>query len=296
MLSPDPSHQELPGAPSTPTPIRPHSAAAGYGSIDPYSYGAPPPRSQSPYRYIPPPSHTPVAGSSARGTPDPSRGYPVRSGTAHSSSLSSLGRPKSRSASADFGVMGGFPDRSRSPAGRPSSAHPSQRPPSARPITPGQAVPMAGYPDVTPPVPMVLRSPSRPSSRQSFSQEAGVPAARPASRSSAGDHHRSLSLHAGSTPAMFARPLSGSSQVHRVPSVGSINSETSRKSGGFQHYDPNGYVDPAFLASSEDLTSMASPNTMANTMANTRGNAVYTAGPSKLRSSSPSMSYASFRS
>ncbi|EJF62294.1 hypothetical protein DICSQDRAFT_154683 [Dichomitus squalens LYAD-421 SS1] len=296
MLSPDTSRQELPQAPSTPTPVRPHSAAAGYGGNSLYSYGAPPLRSQSPYRYIPPPSHTPVAGSSTRATPDPGRSYPVRSGTAQSPSFSSLGTPESRSGSINFGAMGGYPNRSRSPSGRPQSAHPSERPPSARPITPSQAVPMAGYPDVNPPVPRVLRSPSRPSSRQSFSQEGGASAARPASRASAGDHQRSLSLHAGSTPAMFGRPLSGSPQIHRISSVGSINSETSRKSGGFQHYDPTGYVDPAFLASTEDLRSMASPNTAANTMANTRGSTVYAAGPSKLRSSSPSMSYASFRS
>lgn len=217
------------------------------------------------------------------------RGYPVYPTGALSASMSSLGRPKSRSTSVDYTAMGGYPDRALSPSGRP---------PSARPITPSDAPPM-GYPEYGSRVPSVLRSPSRASSRQSFSQDpaAAGPGARPSSRAS--DRHRSLSLslHAGSTPAMVARPLSGTSQpqVHRVPSATSINSATSRQSGGYQHYDRNTYVDVAQLASPSpstvELAGMASPHTMANT----RANAVYSAGPSRLRGSSPAMSYASLR-
>ena len=104
-------------------------------------------------------------------------------------------------------------------------------------------------------------------------------------------------MHAGSTPAFMNRPLSsGAAPIRRVPSASSINSETSRKSGGFQHYDASAYVDPAFLASSEDLASMQSPHTMANTVANSRGNMVYGAPPSRHRPSSPSISFSSFRS
>lgn len=102
-------------------------------------------------------------------------------------------------------------------------------------------------------------------------------------------------MNAGSTPAFMNRPLSsGPPTIRRVPSASSMNSETSRKSG-YQHYDPSTYVDAAFLSSTENLASMQSPHTMANTMANTRGNSAYSAGPSRLRPSSPSMgSYASF--
>ncbi|KAI1796067.1 hypothetical protein LXA43DRAFT_988175 [Ganoderma leucocontextum] len=292
MLSPDPSQPVHPQTYSPPTPARPHSATAGFGGNDPYAYGAPPPPPQSPYRYDPPHTPTPVARPSSRGTPDPTRSYPVYLAATHGSSSSSLGRPKSRSASVDYTAIGSYPDRPKSPSGRPS-----ERPPSARPITPSQ-VPIAGYPDLSSRVPSVLRSPSRASSRQSFSQDPAAEPGRSASRASASDHHRSLSLHAGSTPAMVTRPLSGSSQVHRVPSVNSINSDTSRMSGGFQHYNRNAYVDVALLASlsADDLAGIASPHTMANTMANTRGNAVYTARPSRLRNSSPSVSYASLRS
>ena len=297
MLPPDPSQPPVPPTSSTPTPARPHSAAAGIRVNDPYAYGAPPPRSQSPYRYDPPHTPTPVPRPSSRGTPDPTRGYPVYPTGPNSASMSSLGRPKSRSTSVDYTAMGGYPDRVLSPSGRPPSAYPAERPPSARPITPNE-VPPPGYPDLGSRVPSVLRTPSRASSRQSFSQEPPTAGpARPSSRTS--DRHRSLSLHAGSTPAMVARPLSGTSQpqqqVHRVPSATSINSATSRQSGGYQHYDRNAYVDIALLASPSpstvELAGMVSPHTMANT----RANAAYSAGPSRLRGSSPAVSYASLR-
>ena len=293
----DPHQPPLSQTSRTPTPARPHSPAAGLGVNNAYVYGAPPPRSQSPYRYEPPHTPTPVPRPSSRGPQDPTRGYPVYPVAAHSSSMSSLGRPKSRSASVDYSVMGGYPDRARSPFGRPSSTQPLERPSSARPISPSQVLPPAGYSDLGSRVPSVLRSPSRASSRQSLLQDPAALSGRPTSAAGS-DRHRSLSLslHAGSTPAMVARPLSGASpQVHRVPSATSLNSETSRKSGGYQHYDKNSYVDIAMLASPSpstiDLAGIASPNTMANT----RANAVYGAGPSRLRAASPSVSYASLR-
>lgn len=274
MLSPDMSRHPLPPPQSQPyNPERPPSR--GYsGDNYPYEYGAPAA-----------PGHVPAHDvlPSPRHTPDPARGFPVYPAAASNSSLG-YGRPSSRGGSVDLrGVSGEYPDRPRTPSSRPPSAVPGDRPPSARPITPGQAA----YAD-SQRVPSVLRSPSRASSRQSLQPDL----ARPSSRASA-DRHRSLSLNAGSTPAMVPRPLSGGSEIRRVPSASSMNSDTSRKSGGYQHYDPTGYVDPAFLASSEDLTSVQSPNTRANT----RANAGWTGpGPSRLRSSSPSFSYASLRS
>ncbi|KAI0638518.1 hypothetical protein C8Q77DRAFT_1091542 [Trametes polyzona] len=299
MLSPSSTRQTLPPQPSPgpPTPAYPdpydgrNTPGAGYG------YGPANPRPQP--RYAVPASLTPGAPPSPRRTPEPLQNYPAYP-TPGSSSSSSFGRPVNRSSrapSADYGsALGDGPGIAppRTPSGRPTSAFGSDRPPSARPVTPSQQYPAARpisrgpYPDSPSQVPSVLRSPSRASSRQSMQPDF----ARPSSRTSA-ERQRTLSLNAGSTPGMMPRPLSGASQLRRVPSASSINSETSRKLGGFQHYDPSTDLDPALLASAEDLASVQSPNTMANT----RANAVY-AGPghSKLRSSSPSMSYASFRS
>ncbi|KAI0355369.1 hypothetical protein OH77DRAFT_1589842 [Trametes cingulata] len=300
MLTPSSSRQQLPPQPTQPSSGPPQPAFTnGYGGGPPgpaYGYGAPNPPLE-PLRYDIPPSLTPGVPPSPRRTPEPLQSYPGYP-TPGSSSSSSFGRPMSRNSRGPPIGYGGppndMPSRSRTPSGRPPSAFGSERPPSARPVSPGQqyraASPQPGVPYSEAPqrVPSVVRSPSRPSSRQSLQPEP----ARPSSRTSA-DHHRSLSLNAGSTPAMVPRPLSGASQLRRVPSASSINSDTSRKSGGFQHYDPSSYVDAAFLASTEDLSSMQSPNTMANT----RANAVYAnPGPSKLRASSPSMSYTSFRS
>ncbi|TFK90870.1 hypothetical protein K466DRAFT_516387 [Polyporus arcularius HHB13444] len=267
MLSPDTSRHPLP--PSRPDPYYPERPQSRGYSPEP-GYGThPAPQSPS---YFPP--------FPTRHTPEPAQRYPNYPVTAPSSSTGH-GRSSSRGAPVEIvGAGGDFPGRPRTPSSRPSSAVPGDRPPSARPITPAQS-----YIDPQR-VPSVLRSPSRASSRQSVQPDL----ARPSSRTSA-DRHRSLSLHAGSTPAMVPRPLSGGSDIRRVPSASSMNSETSRKSG-FQRYNPTDYVDPAFLASAEDLTSVQSPNTMANT----RANAAWTGpGPSKLRSSSPSMSYASLR-
>lgn len=299
MLSPRTSHRTVPPTSQpidagTPTPDRPHSR--GYpGGAHPYTYGNPV-SSSTPY-YNAPQSHTP----SPRHTPDPTRGYvgpgPSYPYASSSSSLGQqlLGRPKSRAASADYssGVGAEYAVRPRTPSapstsGRSPSAMGGDRPASARPITPGQS--SVTYAAPSPRVPTVLRSPSRASSRQSLQPDPYGPV-RPSSRASA-DNQRTLNMHAGSTPAIVSRPLSSSQQVRRVPSGSSMNSESSRKSG-YQRYDPSEYMEPALLASSEDLTSMQSPNTLANTRANS---AWMGPGPSRLRPSSPSMSYASGRS
>ncbi|KAI0832758.1 hypothetical protein BC628DRAFT_1415011 [Trametes gibbosa] len=269
MLSPSGSRQTLPpqrgaSAPGYPNPYE-RGSSPGVG----YNYGPVNPLPSQ--QYAVPPSLTPGIPPSPRRTPEPLQNYPAYP-TPGSSTSGSFGRPSSRPS--DYG--------------RPSSAYGNERPPSARPTTPGQQYPPAypprgAYPDSPSQVPNVLRSPSRTSSRLSMQPEM----ARPSSRTSV-DHHRSLSLNAGSTPAMIPRPLSGASQLRRIPSVGSINSATSREIGGFQHYDPSTDLDPALLASTEDLSSVQSPNTMANTRANRSA--------PKMRSSSPSMSYMSFRS
>ncbi|KAI0650409.1 hypothetical protein C8Q79DRAFT_383960 [Trametes meyenii] len=286
MLSPASSRRRLPAqsaAPSGPEYSNRYDRSTTDGE---FTYGSNPlpPAPQ----YIPA-SFGPSSPASPQHTPDPLQGFPPYP-TPGSSSSGSFGRPMSRGPRTPSVEHSDFTPRSKTPSARPPSAYGRDRPPSARPTTPGQQyvgtpAPLGtGYSDV----PSVLRSPSRASSRQSLQPDLG----RPSSRASV-DHHRSLSLNAGSTPAMVPRPLSGASPLRRVPSASSINTDTSRKSGAYQHYDPNSYMDVAALASSEDLTSMQSPHTMANT----RANAVYGGpGPSKLRSSSPSMSYMSFRS
>ncbi|KAL7282648.1 hypothetical protein ACG7TL_004121 [Trametes sanguinea] len=297
MLSPQNTRQQLPRQPSPSVPGPIYSDGFGGTNVAPgYGYGSPhpPPPAQ---RYDVPPSLIPGGPPSPRHTPEPLQGfqgYP----TPGSSSSSSFARPVSRGSrppSAGYGGnMSDMGSRSKTPSARPSSAFGNDRPPSARPVTPTQAYPASpippgmSYPQSYGQVPNVLRSPSRASSRQSLQPE--LP--RPSSRGSAADHHRSLSLNAGSTPAAFSRPLSAAGQLHRTPSVSSINSETARKSGAFKHYDSTEQLDAAWLASSHDLPNMQSPQTMANT----RANAVYAeAGSSRMRPSSP-MSYASFRS
>ena len=63
--------------------------------------------------------------------------------------------------------------------------------------------------------------------------------------------------------------------------MGSGTSKGSRKS--YAHYDPSQDLDPAFLASTEDLR--FSPNTQANTMANTNSRM------SAYGGNSPALSY-----
>ncbi|KAH9943151.1 uncharacterized protein BXZ73DRAFT_40424 [Epithele typhae] len=273
MLSPVSSrrHMQPDRGNGTPTPERPHSR--------PYSPSPSREGAHSPYQRAPSPQNpTYIVPPSPRRTPVPMQSQPAYP-YAHpgSSSSSSLGRPKSRGGSVDFG--------------RPPSS--LGRPPSARPITPSHS--SGPYPDPTPgvppvsSVPSVLRSPSRTSSRQSIHPDP----ARPASRASE-QPQRSFSMHAGSTPGAFfsSRPLSGeASGLRRVPSASSINSAMSRNSGMYGHYDKGRDLDAAYL-STEDLHAQ-SPHTMANTVANTRGSANY----SGMRPSSPSlMSYASYRS
>ena len=133
----------------------------------------------------------------------------------------------------------------------------------------------------------------------------GTPGANMSPRSVAsrlsGGHQRSLSLNAGSTPAPSTRPLSTAPppKLRRVPSNDSIDSAVSgiSRHSQYDHYRPSEYVDPAFLASSEDLTNanMLSPNTRANTRANTAGSrkSVHTSRP--VSRNSDALSYVSMQ-
>ncbi|CCL98272.1 uncharacterized protein FIBRA_00266 [Fibroporia radiculosa] len=106
-------------------------------------------------------------------------------------------------------------------------------------------------------------------------------------------HKHSLSMNAGATPAAsYTRPLSGAPlpQLRRVPSTGSVSSNASKLSG-YGRYNPNGYVDAAFLASSEDLLSAPSPGTRANT----QQNATF-ASMDPMGRNSPALSYRSMGS
>ncbi|OBZ70231.1 hypothetical protein A0H81_09710 [Grifola frondosa] len=198
------------------------------------------------------------------------------------------------------GSMNGDPMRPKTPATRPSSSLGGSRSPSTRPHTPSRLQ----YSMSRPPteqgtyhdVPVSLRAHARTPSNAStndLAQGAAHEALSPRSTSSRlSGHQRSFSLNAGSTPAMVPRPLSSASrpQLRRVPSSGSVASDMSRRSGSFQHYDPNSYLDAAFLASTDDLSGVQSPNTMANTRANAAP------VPGELRAASPALSYASLRS
>ncbi|OCH95915.1 hypothetical protein OBBRIDRAFT_883536 [Obba rivulosa] len=111
-------------------------------------------------------------------------------------------------------------------------------------------------------------------------------------------HQRSLSMNAGSTPAAMSRTLAAEAPapapaLRRIPSTGSIASNESRHSSNYARYESREFVDPAFLASSEDL-GVQSPNTMANTRANAVPRMV--PGPRAPSRSSSRMSYMSGRS
>ena len=99
-------------------------------------------------------------------------------------------------------------------------------------------------------------------------------------------------MYAGSTPAL---PGTGAPQLRRVPSDASVDSAVSGLSRAshkeYAHYEPQTYVDPAFLASSEELPLPFSPHTQANTRANAQSGGL----PPSSRNSD-ALSYVSSRS
>ncbi|GJE84547.1 hypothetical protein PsYK624_006230 [Phanerochaete sordida] len=203
--------------------------------------------------------------------------------------------------------------RSKTPHGRPPSALGSvppiyggaPQPPGSYPVP--IPPPGGGYPVPIPPsggnYPVPIRPPSggyplpvpppggsaADSPRSTFSRKSG--------------HERSRSMYAGSTPApALSRPLSTAptpipDPAHSLRRTASVASDDSGVSGmsrssrrSFKHYDPRENLEPAYLASAEELP--LSPNTQANTMANAAR--MSAAGPGS-RTHSPALSYASLR-
>ncbi|EMD40418.1 hypothetical protein CERSUDRAFT_70793 [Gelatoporia subvermispora B] len=210
------------------------------------------------------------------------------------------------------------PQRSLSagPRGSPAPGTPRARTPSAlsptamrmaglpqsRPHTPYEAAPIP--PGVRYPDPRQSRPPSQTANRTPVSMSAELPpsfsrAMSPRSTSSRlSGHQRSLSMHAGSTPAAMSRTLTpdepgAAPTLRRVPSAGSIASTDSRLSGNYARYDSKEFLEPAFLASSEDL-GVQSPHTMANTRANAAP--LMVPGPRAPSRASSRLSYTSGRS
>lgn len=117
-------------------------------------------------------------------------------------------------------------------------------------------------------------------------------------------HGRSLSLNAGNTPGFTSRTLGNSSQtqLRRVPSNASDGSAASgpslHRKSSYSHYEPNEYIDAAFLASAEDLTTtnVLSPNTAANTRSNSGPGGTRPTVPSVYRPKSAASSALSYGS
>lgn len=275
MLSPDLSSSDLPPPVVQPMPTVPT---------------APSTPSQGRYQSLgimPEPSRTP-GGTFARvntlppgfvpsAPPSPRPADPQLQATPRSNPMSLYGPPAGgaprlqRSDSTSSSTSGGYPKpmhiRSRSMGQQPSlesfrSKTPQVRPPSSAgggvPIYQGAPQPPGGYP-VPPPGRNPTDSPQSTRSRKS-------------------GHERSRSMYAGSTPAPPSRPLSTAPvpvpdpahTIRRPASVASNDSGMSGMSRGskrsYKHYDPREDLDPAFLASTEELP--LSPHTQANTRAN----------------------------
>ncbi len=202
------------------TPLGTNAALSPTGpsrSNTPSIYGPPPPITQVPVQRS-------ASSSSSHIAPPPS--MHSRSRSVGGSSLSSAGEEL----------------RSKTPVVRPSSSASSAN--------------RAGYPAA--PTPAGVQYPS------ALALGGGSMSPRSAASrlSQHQGHTRSLSLNAGNTPAAPSnRPLSTAPppKLRRVPSDASVDSAVSglsrnSRNSGFDHYRPSEYVDPAFLASSEDLT------------------------------------------
>ncbi|KAJ3558313.1 hypothetical protein NM688_g1001 [Phlebia brevispora] len=95
---------------------------------------------------------------------------------------------------------------------------------------------------------------------------------------------------AGNTPGFTSRQMPNPAPaLKRTSSNSSAGSRTSSLREQFGEFRSRGYVDPAFLASAEDLTAL-SPNTAANTHANA-GNRSQTSIPDVLRPGSRASSF-----
>lgn len=244
-------------------PSGPVTPLAQTASLDPPG----PPRSTTPSIYGPPPTKVPqvqrsVSSSASSGVGLGPSDYPR---VVHS---------RSRSLGQSY-APAGDELRSKTPGPRPPSAASSS---ASRPTYAAAPNPTGVQYPAAPGTPAGLASPRSVASRLS-------------------GHTRSLSLNAGSTPAPSTRPLSTAPppKLRRVPSDASTNSAMSAASRGsaYNRYNPSEYIDPAFLASTEDLSAnVYSPNTFANTRANATNSRKSVNVPSR---SSPALSYVSLQ-
>lgn len=178
-------------------------------------------------------------------------------------------------------------EASSSGYGRPYSRSPREPSPDRDPrdrrrskSTPREPRPQNPY--ATAPVPEGVNYPTpsprprTPYAPQISSSLSAGSASSPRSSVSRLAHDRSLSMNAGATPAHMGRPLSGMSRdqsgstLRKAPSIASSMSGTSARSSSYKAYNPNEYVDPAFLASSEDLTTMPSSPSAARVASSSR--------------------------
>lgn len=271
LLSPNTSQQNLP--PPQPAPVIPPvptvpnspSTMGRYPSLGAIQRGPTPvdtlppgfmPTPQGSNRPLNPPQSSPRSAS-----PNIYGGYSAPTDMQRSASTSSPG-PRGK-------YPQGMHGRSFS-AGNASNDSLRSKTPVARP--PSSASSGAGI-YAAAPIPSGIRYPAPPGRPPTSGSGAdrGGPMSPRSTTSQVSGHYRSLSLNAGSTPAPPSRPLSTAPthKLRRVPSDTSNESGVSGLSANakqqYNHYDAHKYVDPAFLASSEDLTAnVTSANTVAN--------------------------------
>lgn len=247
----------IPSAPATPTPT---NTALDPTLGRPYSRTGPP---MSIYGPPQPPAAVPEVQrsvSSSSSGPNPyAKGMHSRSRSAGQASVDSLAGSA----------------RSKTPLAPPSAASIGVHMYQAAPVP-------AGFSYPAPPGPPPGGVPSR----------AGTSSPQSTTSKKSG-HTRSRSMYAGSTPAPPSRPLSTAPplKLRRIPSDASNDSAisgSSKLSKSYAHYEPNQWLDPAFLASGDDLP--LSPNTHANTRANATISRLSGGGRN-----SPALSYVSLR-
>lgn len=170
--------------------------------------------------------------------------------------------PRSSHSTSSRGQPLGYPSGSQTPRAMSPERDPrdkrrsksTPREPVSRSQTPYAVAPIPegiNYPDPYKQMPAPAHAPPIGSSLSAGPVGVGSP------RSSQVMHNRSLSMHAGATPANMGRSLLSredkDATLRKMPSVTSSTSGSARSSS-YKAYDPSEYVDPAFLASSEDLS------------------------------------------
>lgn len=168
-----------------------------------------------------------------------------------------------------YGSDASHSPRPRSPERDPRDRRRSKstpREPVPRSTTPYAVAPIPEGVNYPTPAPRPRQSQYAPQISSSLSADSNGLSSPRSSVSRVG-HDRSLSMHAGATPAHMGRPLSSAAvrevndlSLRRQPSVASsMSGSSSIRSSSYKAYDPNDYVDPAFLASSDDLLAIPVP-------------------------------------